>query len=126
MTFVYICVIFLMLGFVFPQFLHFCGPSYREALGYSLQLVTHKSISGTHTIACATHTAYRTVYRDRFTYIAVGPCSDTTDSDHCFQPKLLQVCLTANLKCDSTVTKEQLPFVKENRSVSTTNEHQNQ
>jgi hypothetical protein len=84
MTFAFICVIFLIIGFVFPELFNFCGPSYREALGYSLQLVTHKSISGTQTTTCATHTAYRTVQRDRLTYIAVGPCSDTTDSDHCF------------------------------------------
>jgi hypothetical protein len=84
MTFVFICVIFLIIGLVSPEILHFCGPSYREALGYSLQLVTHKSSSGTQTITCATHTAYRTVQRDSLTYIDAGPCSDTTDSDHCF------------------------------------------
>jgi hypothetical protein len=59
MTFAFICVIFLIIRFVSLEFLHFCGPSYREALGYSLQLVTHKSSSGTQTITCATHTAYR-------------------------------------------------------------------
>jgi hypothetical protein len=84
MTFAFICVIFHILGFVSIEFSHFCGPSYREALGYSLQLATHKSSSGTQTMTCATHTAYRTVQHDRLTYIAVGPCSDTTDSDHCF------------------------------------------
>jgi hypothetical protein len=47
MTFAFICVTFLIIGFVSPEFLHFCDPSYREALGYSLQLVTHKSSSGT-------------------------------------------------------------------------------
>jgi hypothetical protein len=83
MTFAFICVSYDRL--CLPRiFLHFCGPSYREALGYSLQLVTHKSSSGTQTMTCATHTAYRTLQRDRLTYIAVGPCSDTTDSDHCF------------------------------------------
>jgi hypothetical protein len=65
-------------------FLHFRGHLYGETLGYSLELVTHKSSSGTQTMACATHTAYRTAHRDRLTYIADGPCSDTTDSDHCF------------------------------------------
>jgi hypothetical protein len=79
MDFALICVTFLIIGFVSPQFLHFC-----EALAYSLQLVTHKSNSGTQTMTCATHTAYRTVQRDRLTYIAVGPCSGTTDSEHCF------------------------------------------
>jgi hypothetical protein len=110
----------------FHRVFTFLWPSYREALAYSLQLVTRKSSSGTQTMTSATHTAYRTVQRDRLTYIAVGSCSDTTDSDHCFHSQLLQVCLTANLNCDSAVTKVQLPFVKENRSVSTTNERQNQ
>jgi hypothetical protein len=82
MTFAFICVIFLIIGFVSPEFLHSCGPSYRETLGYSLQLVTHKSSSCTQTITCITHTAYTTVQRDRLTYIAVGSCSETTDSDH--------------------------------------------
>jgi hypothetical protein len=83
MTFAFICVIFNDRHCFNTVFAFLC-PSYREALAYSLQLVTHKSSSGTQTITCATLTAYRTVQRVRLTYIAVGPCSDTTDSDHCF------------------------------------------
>jgi hypothetical protein len=84
MTYAFICVNFLIIGFLPPEFLHFCDPSYRVALGNSLQLVTHKSRSGTQTITSAPHTAYRTLQSDRLTYIGVGPCSDTTDSYHCF------------------------------------------
>jgi hypothetical protein len=81
MTFAFIRVIFLMKGFVFPQFLHFCGPSYREALGYSLQLVTHKSISGTQTVPLTQHIGLYSVIGSLTSLLVLV---QTTDSDHCF------------------------------------------